>query len=72
MKRMQLRHDAVIAGYDDIRCAVSKGAAEIGERKYSTITIGLSNAGDVGQGMTGGTDSSHVAAMSLQGRSQSS
>jgi hypothetical protein len=72
MKHMHLRHDAVIAGYDDIRCAASKGASQIGERRYSAIRVDLTNAGDVGQGMTGRTDSSHLAALPLQGRSQTS
>jgi hypothetical protein len=67
-----LRHDAIVAWYDEVRLAFAKCAANSRQRERSAIPVDATNAGYVGQGMARGTDSVYVAAISEQRCRQSS
>jgi hypothetical protein len=67
MKHMQLRDDTIVAGYDHVRPAFQKSASDVGQRKYSAVTVDLTQSRYVGEGMSRRTNGSHVATMPVQG-----
>ena len=72
MQLMQLRDDAVVARYDDVRLAFLQSALNAGQGKNCVVTVGAANTGHAAQGMAVGADRPHVAAMSVQSQRQSS
>jgi hypothetical protein len=67
MKRVQLRNDTIVAGYDYIRPAFQQSASEARQGEYSAVTADLTQTGYMGQGMTRRTNGPHLATMPLQG-----
>ena len=67
MKRMQLRNDTIVAGYDYIRPAFQQSASETRQREYSAVTVDLKQTRYMSQGMARRTNGPHLATMPLQG-----
>jgi hypothetical protein len=72
MKRVQLRDDTIVAGYDHVRPAFQQSASEARLREYSAVPVDLMQAGYMGQGMVRRTNGSHLATMPPQGCRESS
>jgi hypothetical protein len=68
MKHMQLRNDAIVAGYDYIRPAFQQSASEARQGEYSVVTVDLTQTGYMGQGMALRTNGCDLATMPVQGR----